>query len=77
VEALVGAGTDSGRYPRELPRVPLKSSVANLYPPRPPFPAVRVLRQGALFAFECLSETLGILFEPYVIRILPALLKVL
>jgi hypothetical protein len=32
-------------------------------------------RQGALFAFECLSEALGILFEPYVIRILPLLLK--
>ena len=35
-----------------------------------------VVVQGALFAFECLSETLGILFEPYVIRILPFLLKV-
>ena len=29
-----------------------------------------------MFAFECLSESLGILFEPYVIRILPVLLKV-
>lgn len=33
-------------------------------------------RQGALFAFETLSESLGLLFEPYVIRILPYLLKV-
>ena len=32
--------------------------------------------QGAMFAFECLSESLGLLFEPYVIRILPVLLKV-
>lgn len=32
--------------------------------------------QGALFAFETLSESLGLLFEPYVIRILPLLLKV-
>ena len=33
-------------------------------------------RQGALFAFETLSESLGLLFEPYVIRILPYLLRV-
>jgi hypothetical protein len=33
-------------------------------------------RQGAMFAFETLSESLGLLFEPYVIRILPFLLKV-
>jgi hypothetical protein len=32
-------------------------------------------RQGALFAFECLSERLGLLFEPYVITIVPILLK--
>ena len=32
-------------------------------------------RQGAAFAYETLCESLGILFEPYVIRILPTLLK--
>ena len=32
-------------------------------------------KQGALFAFECLSERLGLLFEPYVITIVPILLK--
>lgn len=32
-------------------------------------------RQGALFAFECLYISLGRLFEPYVIHILPLLLK--
>lgn len=32
-------------------------------------------RQGALFAFECLSDRLGLLFEPYIITILPILLK--
>lgn len=32
-------------------------------------------RQGALFAFECLCGALGLLFEPYVIRILPLLIK--
>uniref|UniRef100_A0A7S1C9J2 TOG domain-containing protein n=1 Tax=Bicosoecida sp. CB-2014 TaxID=1486930 RepID=A0A7S1C9J2_9STRA len=32
-------------------------------------------RQGALFAFECLCGSLGLLFEPYVIRILPLLIK--
>ncbi|CAI5932122.1 unnamed protein product, partial [Closterium sp. NIES-64] len=31
-------------------------------------------REGALFGFECLSEKLGRLFEPYVIHILPYLL---
>ncbi len=32
-------------------------------------------RQGALFAFECLSATLGRLFEPYIIHILQAMLN--
>eukprot|EP01038_Epipyxis_sp_PR26KG_P007132 gene7132-9733_t len=32
-------------------------------------------RQGSLFAFECLSERLGLLFEPYIITIVPILLK--
>lgn len=32
-------------------------------------------KQGALFAIECLSERLGLLFEPYVITIVPILLK--
>eukprot|EP00935_MAST-01C_sp_MAST-1C-sp1_P001325 g1325.t1 len=31
--------------------------------------------KGALFAFECLSSRLGLLFEPYVIDIVPILLK--
>ena len=32
-------------------------------------------RQGALSAFECLSGRLGLLFEPYVVTIVPSLLK--
>ena len=32
-------------------------------------------RQGSLFAFECLSDRLGLLFEPYIITIMPILLK--
>lgn len=32
-------------------------------------------REGALCSFECLSDKLGRLFEPYVISILPTLLK--
>lgn len=32
-------------------------------------------RQGAFFVFELLSERLGMLFEPYVITIMPVLLK--
>ena len=32
-------------------------------------------RQGSLMALECLSERLGLLFEPYVSNIIPALLK--
>ena len=32
-------------------------------------------KQGALFAFECMCVRLGLLFEPYVIVILPHLLK--
>lgn len=32
-------------------------------------------RQGALFAFECLSERIGVLFEPYIISIVEVLLK--
>lgn len=32
-------------------------------------------RQGALFALELLSDRLGMLFEPYVITIIPTLLK--
>ena len=32
-------------------------------------------RQGALGAFECLSNRLGLLFEPYITTIVPILLK--
>jgi HEAT repeat protein len=32
-------------------------------------------RQGALLVFECMCERLGMLFEPYIIVILPILLK--
>lgn len=32
-------------------------------------------RQGSLFALECLADRLGLLFEPYVITVVPALLK--
>jgi len=31
--------------------------------------------QGALFAIECLSERLGLLFEPHIIHVIPVLLK--
>ncbi|CAI5531411.1 unnamed protein product [Closterium sp. Naga37s-1] len=34
-------------------------------------------REGALFGFECLSEKLGRLFEPYVIHILPYVIHIL
>ena len=34
-------------------------------------------RQGSLFALECLADRLGLLFEPYVITVIPALLKVI
>lgn len=34
-------------------------------------------RQGAMFAFETLSSTLGRLFEPYIIKIIPLLLTCL
>ena len=32
-------------------------------------------RQGSLFAIECLCDRLGLLFEPYIITIIPILLK--
>ncbi|KAL3667889.1 hypothetical protein V7S43_006770 [Phytophthora oleae] len=32
-------------------------------------------RQGAMLVFECLSQRLGLLFEPYIIVILPVMLK--
>jgi len=32
-------------------------------------------RQGSLFALECLADRLGLLFEPYIIATVPALLK--
>ncbi|TDH65918.1 hypothetical protein CCR75_006513 [Bremia lactucae] len=32
-------------------------------------------RQGAMLVFECLSQRLGLLFEPYIILILPIMLK--
>ena len=34
-----------------------------------------VAKQGALLAFECFADVLGMLFEPYVTRILSQLLK--
>lgn len=38
-------------------------------------PKNEISRCGAMFAFECCCDALGMLFEPYVIRILPSLLK--
>ncbi|KAL4137260.1 hypothetical protein PRIC2_000782 [Phytophthora ramorum] len=32
-------------------------------------------RQGAMLVFECMSQRLGLLFEPYIIVILPVMLK--
>jgi hypothetical protein len=32
-------------------------------------------RQSAMFAYECMSEILGIVFEPYLSKVLPMLLK--
>ncbi|CAH0476404.1 unnamed protein product [Peronospora belbahrii] len=32
-------------------------------------------RQGAMLVFQCLSQRLGLLFEPYIITILPIMLK--
>ncbi|CAI5723276.1 unnamed protein product [Hyaloperonospora brassicae] len=32
-------------------------------------------REGVMFVFECLSQRLGLLFEPYIIVILPIMLK--
>nr|CCA15342.1 hypothetical protein OsJ_12383 [Albugo laibachii Nc14] len=32
-------------------------------------------RQGAMFVFECLGERLGMLFEPYIVVIVPIMLK--
>jgi len=32
-------------------------------------------KQGALFAFECLSDRLGLLFEPYIVSVIDIILK--
>ena len=38
-------------------------------------PKDNIARQGAMMAFECLCESFGVLFEPFVPRVLPTLLR--